>query len=60
MDWDNMNAFLNVKELAKFLNIGTAAAYNLVRKEGFPVMRIGRQLRISKDGLREWTKTQRG
>jgi len=55
-DWDSLPAFFGPKELAKFLGVGTAAAYRLVRQKDFPVLKIGRQYRISRDGLQEWVK----
>ncbi len=46
--------FFGVKELAAVLQIGEAGAYELTRRQGFPCMRLGRKIRISKAGFREW------
>lgn len=45
---------MTVKELQDYLGIGRAKAYELVNEPGFPVLRIGRSIRIPKDLLKEW------
>lgn len=45
---------MTVKELQDYLGIGRAKAYELVNEPGFPVLRIGRSIRIPKDLLEEW------
>ncbi|MGI6078456.1 MAG: helix-turn-helix domain-containing protein [Fastidiosipilaceae bacterium] len=54
MDWNTLPPFFDVKTLKEFLGIGTAAAYEMTRQEGFPAMRVGRSIRISRDGLKAW------
>jgi hypothetical protein len=56
LDWDGMPQFFGVRDLQEFFRIGEAAAYSLVRRRGFPCMRIGRNIRVSKDGLRRWVE----
>ncbi|MGQ9824184.1 MAG: helix-turn-helix domain-containing protein [Desulfotomaculales bacterium] len=53
-DWDSLPQFFSVKELACFLGVGEAAAYALVKRKGFPCLKVGRKYRVSKDGLRVW------
>lgn len=59
-DWDSLPAFFGPRELGKFLGVGQAAAYAMTRQHGFPVLKIGRQYRISKDGLRRWIEKETG
>lgn len=49
---------VTVPEMAKMLGIGTWTGYNLIHKEGFPVIWIGKRAVIPVDGLKEWMKAQ--
>lgn len=46
-------ALLTIEEVAEILGIGQTKAYAL-RREGLPVIRMGRALRVSSLKLREW------
>ena len=46
-------ALLTIKEVAEILGIGQTKAYAL-RREGLPVIRMGRALRVSSTRLQEW------
>lgn len=48
---------LSVKDVKQLLNIGTAAAYNLIHSKAFPVIRIGNSFRIPKEPFFEWLKS---
>lgn len=48
------------KELSQILGIGINAAWELTRREGFPVLKIGRRLRVSKAGLIRWMEKNVG
>lgn len=45
---------LEVEELASALKIGRDAAYELVKQEGFPSIRIGKRIIIPDAALDEW------
>lgn len=46
---------LNVNELAQALGISRAAAYDLVRREGFPALIVSeRRIIIPVEALRRW------
>lgn len=45
---------MTVNELAACLQIGKSAAYQLIRTEGFPSIKIGRQIRIPIRLLERW------
>jgi len=57
-DWDTLPPVLKVGDLAKFLGIGKSSAYELTHRQDFPVIRLGRVIRISRDGLRKWIEKQ--
>ena len=50
---------LSVSEAAE-LGICAKQCYDLVHVDGFPAIRIGRRIRVSKDGLREWVRKNEG
>jgi excisionase family DNA binding protein len=58
LDWDTLPAFFGPRELAKFLGVGEAAAYALVKRPGFPVLKVGRKYRVSREGLKRWLEQQ--
>ncbi|MFY9119068.1 MAG: helix-turn-helix domain-containing protein [Syntrophomonadaceae bacterium] len=58
MDWQDLPAFFGPRELSAFMGIGITKAYQLSRSVGFPAIRIGKNIRISRDGLRRWVQMQ--
>ena len=49
---------LTVDDIRKYLGIGRNAAYALVMSEGFPVIRIGKTIRIPRDAFLQWLDSQ--
>ena len=49
---------LTVKEMADMLEISEPTARKLTREEGFPVLKIGKAVRINRRGLEEWLYQQ--
>ena len=45
---------LTAPEVGEVLGISRAAAYELVRREGFPRMKIGKRILIPKDKFIQW------
>lgn len=45
---------LTVAEAAELLGVSLPTAYELAHSEGFPTLRIGRKLLISRVGLELW------
>lgn len=54
--YEDLPLMLSVPEMAAALGISRAGAYELVRSEGFPALRIGTRIVIPKDELRKWIK----
>ena len=48
----------SVEEAAQVVGISARYMYDLVRTEGFPVIRIGRRLLIPITGLNRWLEEQ--
>ncbi len=57
-DWDTLPEILDVPTMARFLHIGKAKGYELVAIKGFPSIRLGRVIRVSKSGLRAWIEKE--
>lgn len=51
---------LTVDQLAKELQIGRGTAYTLCHRADFPVTRIGRNVRINREGLQDWLNKNNG
>lgn len=49
---------LTVNELSAVLRVGRSAAYELCKTPGFPVIRIGRSIRVPKPALDSWLEAQ--
>ena len=58
--YEELPLMLSVPEMAAALGISRAGAYELVRTEGFPALKIGSRIVIPKDELQEWVKRNTG
>lgn len=50
---------MGAEEAAENLGVCTKVVYDLARTDGFPAVRIGRKVRISRAGLAQWVESQR-
>lgn len=51
---------MSVEEMGTELGISRPLAYDLVKREGFPAVRIGRRIVVSREGLRQWILAEAG
>ena len=58
--YEELPLMLSGPEMAAALGISRAGAYELVRTEGFPALKIGSRIVIPKDELQEWVKRNTG
>lgn len=58
--YDELPLMLSVREIAKVLGISKTSAYELVRRKGFPVLKIGSRLVVPKEKFREWVAKNTG
>lgn len=56
--YDELPLMLSVPDVADVLGIGRANAYELVRSEGFPALKIGNRIIVPKDDFISWIKRQ--
>lgn len=54
----NESLTMSVQEAAEQLGICTKSCYTLTHRADFPVIKIGRRTRISREGLQEWVRNQ--
>ena len=47
---------MSVSEMSDELGISTKTGYALTHVPGFPVIRIGHRVRVSREGLTEWVR----
>ena len=48
---------ISVQELSSQMGISLAKAYELTRRPGFPILRVGTRILIPVDSLREWLQS---
>lgn len=51
---DNGTSLLTVSEMANMLKISRSKAYELVKISNFPIIKIGKCIRIEKNKLLNW------
>lgn len=56
--YDQLSLMLSVPEVAAVLGISRAGAYELVRAEGFPALKIGSRIVVPKEKFLSWIDTQ--
>lgn len=58
--FDNVSDLTNPNELreARFMDGSKNAIYNLFHQEGFPLIKIGKRMYVSKEALKTWLEQQ--
>ena len=57
---DELPAMMSVDDLQAFFCMGRRQAYELVHREGFPMLKIGQVIRIPKHLLLKWIEDNTG
>ena len=52
--YDELPLLLNVKQLAELLGVSDSSVYELIQKDDFPSLRIGKRIVVPKEELRKW------
>ena len=58
--YDQLPIMLNANAIAQTLGISRAGAYELMHSKGFPTLRIGKRMMVSKEQLIKWIETKSG
>ncbi len=53
-NYEQLPLALNADDVAQVLGVSRAQAYNLMRSEGFPTLKIGKRMSVPKNKLLEW------
>ena len=56
--YDELPLMLSVPEVAAVLGISRAGAYELVRSDGFPALKIGSRIVVPKEKFIDWVNRQ--
>lgn len=59
-NFDNLPLVLNADQLASALGVSRAGAYQLLNRNDFPTLHIGKRLLVPRDKLAEWIDAQIG
>ena len=55
---DELPAMIKVKDLAAVMGINENSAYSLVKKKGFPSIKIGKRILVPREQFRTWLKLE--
>ena len=58
--YEELPLMLSVPEVAAVLGISRAGAYELVRNDGFPALKIGSRIVVPKEKFIQWINDQTG
>lgn len=58
--YDQLPIMLNADTIAQTLGISRAGAYELMHSKGFPTLRIGKRMMVSKEHFIEWIEKHSG
>ena len=59
-NYDDLPLMLSVPDVASVLGISRAGAYELVRSDGFPSLRIGSRIVVPTGKVIDWISTNTG
>ena len=59
-DYEDLPLVLSALDVANALRISRAGAYDLLRSESFPTLKIGRRVVVSKEEFIKWIKENSG
>ena len=57
-NYEELPLMLNAKQIGSLFGISISSAYELMREDGFPSIRIGNRLIVPKDKLITWIEGQ--
>ena len=58
--YDELPLFINAETLSDVLGISKSSAYELMREEGFPSVRISSRIVVPKEAFIEWINQSMG
>lgn len=58
--YDDLPLYVDAMTVASLLGVSRSTAYELMRKKGFPSMRVGSRIIVPKDKLLRWLDMKTG
>ena len=58
--YEELPLFLNAETVANVLGIAMSSAYELMKEQGFPSLRVGNRLIVPKEKFMAWVEQQTG
>ena len=58
--YEELPLFLNAETVANVLGIAMSSAYELMKEQGFPSLRVGNRLIVPKEKFMAWVEQQAG
>jgi len=55
---DDLPAMIKVKDLAAVMGINENSAYSLVKKKGFPSIKVGKRILVPREQFKAWLKLE--
>ena len=55
-NFDQVPMYMNAKNVADLLGLSPTSVYGLMKKRGFPTIRVGNRVVIPKDKFFEWAE----
>lgn len=52
--YDQLPLMLNAQQIAETLGLSRAGAYELLHSKGFPTLKVGKRLMVSKENFISW------
>ncbi len=52
--FDQLPLMLNAQQIAETLGLSRAGAYELLHSKGFPTLKVGKRLMVSKENFINW------
>ena len=58
--YDDLPLFLNARTVAQVLGVSPSSGYELMHEPGFPVLRVGSRMVVSKEKRIQWREEHTG
>jgi excisionase family DNA binding protein len=58
MNLEQVGDVFSVKDLGSIMNVSMPTAYALTHQKGFPTIKVGKSIRISKGAFSRWLEKQ--
>ena len=58
--YSDLPLFLNAKLVAQVLGVSISTAYEVMHEPGFPVLRVGSRMVVSKERFIQWAEERSG